>query len=221
MRDIVFYLADESMEKGLRAFFRRANWHHAMGCGRFGIDPENQRDIFRVAGYTDGGVWRHAHTHLATHRPDYARAVVILDEFFEGSPGAQALQREIAANLILSGWSKDSIEVIAIQPMLEAWLWADNINVARAFGFSDFDSLQKPLIERGYWEPGQPKPREEHLKDAKNVALHMGGKKRLKSSPFAKLFEQISQKALGACHEPGFQRMRTRLRKWFPPEGVA
>ncbi len=229
MRPIVFHLADESMEKGFRAFFRRSNWHHAMGCARFEIDPENSRDIYRISGHNsalnpfrnDPGIHQHAHENLATHLKTHEHAVIILDESFGGSPGAAALRDEIACNMMSSGWKEERFEVVVIQPMLEAWLFADNLNVARAFGFPDFQSLQQPLIERGLWKPGQHKPEAANLKEAKKVALKTGGKSRLGSSPFPKLFEQISSRAFNACHEPGFQQMRSRLQSWFPVEGGA
>jgi len=227
MRPIVFHLADESMERGLKAFFRRSNWHHAMGCARFEIDPESSRDIYRISGHNpalnpfrnDPGIHQHAHENLATHLNTHQRAVIILDESFGGSPGAAGLRDEIAHNMRNSGWSDERFEIVVIQPMLEAWLFADNVNVAHAFGFSDFASLQQPLIERGLWKPGQPKPEPTKLKEAKIVALKSGGKSRLGTSPFPKLFELISSRACNACLEPGFRQMRSRLQQWFPAEG--
>lgn len=227
MRDIVFHLADESMEKGFKAFFRRTDWHYVLGCARFSIDPENSRDIFRISGHNqdlnpqrnDPGIHHHAHENLATHLHTHQRAVIILDEYYGGTPGAEALREEIAANMRRSGWTDDRFEVVVIQPMLEAWLWAENLNVAKAFGFPDFQSLQKLWIERGLWQAGQPKPLENKLKEAKSVALKLGGRKLLGNSPFGKLFAQISSRAFEACQESGFQRMRTRLQAWFPMDG--
>lgn len=227
MRDIVFHLADESMEKGFKAFFRRSDWHFAMGCARFDIDPDDGRDIYCISGENqelnplryDPGMHHHAHENLATHLYTHKRAVIILDEHFGGSPGAEALRAEIACNMQQSGWNNERFEVIVIQPMLEAWLWANNLNVAKAFGFPDFRSLQEPLIERGLWQDGQPKPEGSKLKEAKVVALKLGSKKLLGNSPFDKLFEQISSRAFDACQETGFQRMRARLQAWFPMNG--
>ncbi len=227
MRDIVFHLADESMEKGFKAFFRRTDWHFAMECARFDIDPDNGSDIYRISGHNqdlnplrnDPGIQHHAHENLATHLYTHKRAVIILDEYFGGTPGAEVLREEISANMRHSGWDDDRFEVVVIQPMLEAWLWANNLNVAKAFGFSDFRSLQEPLIERGLWQAGQPKPEEGKYKEAKVVALKLGGKKLLGNSPFGKLFEQISSRAFDACQESGFQRMRARLQDWFPMNG--
>lgn len=54
MRDLVFHLADATMEEAFRAFFRHNNWHFAPGCGRFNMDAESQRDIFRIAGTNSG-----------------------------------------------------------------------------------------------------------------------------------------------------------------------
>lgn len=219
MRDIVFHLADSSMEGGLRSFFRREKWNLVLGCCHFNIDPDSQQDIFRVGGSTDGGLWKHAHEHLATHFYSHERAVIILDEDFSGSPGANVLREEIAANMKKRGWDNDRFEVVVIQPMLEAWLWANNVNVAKAFGFDDFPSLQELLVERGVWQAGQPKPCASKLKDAKKIALQFGGKNRLGHSPFGKLFGQISSRACNTCQEPSFKQMHARLQSWFPLEG--
>lgn len=234
-RDIVFHIADESMEKGFKAFFRRVDWNYALKCNRFDIDPDSDRDIFRISGHdsdlnprrNDPGMHHHAHDNLRTHLDTHEKAIIILDEFYGGSPGADALREEITVNMMEAGWDKDRFEVVVIQPMLEAWIWANNLNVAKAFGFESFEELQQPLVEKGLWVKGQPKPIDDKMKDAKNVAIQIGkhsrqkGHKKLPSSPFSSLFKQISSKACDACKEPGFQQMRTRLQEWFPADGGA
>ncbi|MCC5841437.1 MAG: hypothetical protein JJT96_15080 [Opitutales bacterium] len=167
----------------------------------------------------DPGIWHHAHDNLKSHLHTHERAIILLDEYFGGSNGAESLTAEISKNLRESGWDDERFAVIVIQPMFEAWLWADNQNVAQAFGFADFRSLQEALAAQQFWAAGEPKPLPEKMKEAKAAAIKLGGKKRFASRPFVKVFQGISSRALDACAEPGFQKLRRTLQTWFPAEG--
>jgi hypothetical protein len=218
MRDVIFHLADEHMEKGLKAFFARDDWHHALGCRQFEIDPENENDFFRVAGHTDGGIWRHAGNNLRLFHDKYRYAVIILDADFEPRPGADILRREISETMIRAGWVAERFAVIVIEPELEAWLWSPNQNVALAFGHADFDLLRGVLEREQLWNPGDAKPND--LKRARDRAARLGGKKT--GGPIFKgVFSNISRRACDLCVEPGFMAMRTALQTWFPANGGA
>ena len=119
-----------------------------------------------------------------------------------------------------AGWSSDRFEVIVIQPMLEAWLWADNENIAKLYGFKDYPELVSTMTEQGHWDAALGKPVKEHLKQARNLAAKKGGLK-TGGRLFSKVFESLSGRAMTACSEPGFQQMRTRLKEWFPMDGGA
>ena len=218
MKDVIFHLADQHMEVGFRAFFRRDDWHYALGCGNFQIDPEEgSTDIYRVSGHTDGGIWKHAHANLAPFRKQYKRAVIVLDADFEPHPGAQTLQKDISDGMIESGWEADRFCVVVIQPELEAWLWAPNVNVAKAFGHPNFEDLQAALSGEGLWSAGSTKPHD--LKRARDRATKLGGKKT--GGPIFKgVFGGISRRACDLCEEPGFIAMRSALKTWFPVEGA-
>jgi len=217
-RDVVFHLADGNMEAGFRAFFARDDWHHALGCRRFTIDPDSERDIFRKGGQTDGGLWKHAHTNLTPFRALYDHAVIILDADFDPHPGAKVLCKDIAKGMTSAGWAPDSFCVVVIDPELEAWLWAPNQNVALAFGFDSIEELRTPLEQENLWEAGKPKPGD--LKAARDRAAKLGGKKT--GGPLFKgVFGGISSRALGKCVEPGFKTMRKALQTWFPKEATA
>ena len=125
MRDLIIHVADQHMEKGLRAFFGRDDWHHAIGCARFDIDSESENEIYRVPGRTDGSVWKQAHENLEPFRAKYRRAVIVLDADFDPHPGAETLQQDISEAMIGFGWEPDRFAVIVIQPELEAWLWPE------------------------------------------------------------------------------------------------
>src|ERR1039457_1628531 len=106
MRPIIFHLADHQMEQGIRAFFRRDDWHYAMRCARFEIDSESDEDIYRVPACTDPCVWKNAHNNLAVFKGLYERAVVVLDVSFGGSPGAARIRADVIGNLVRSGWKE-------------------------------------------------------------------------------------------------------------------
>jgi len=215
MRDVIFHLADQHMEAGFRAFFSRDDWHFAMGCQKFDIDPDSERDIYRRGGYTDGGLWKHAHTNLVPFKDQYRHAVIVLDADFEPHPGADILHQEISENMLDAGWAEDSFCVVVIDPELEAWLWAPNVNVARAFGHDDFGKMKAALSAEHLWDEGAPKPND--LKRARDRAARLGGKKT--GGPiFRGVFAGISKRACDLCEETGFKRMRAALNTWFPYE---
>ncbi len=215
MRDIVFHLADRHMEEGLRAFFSRQDWHHVLKCRRFEVDPMSNSDFYRVAGETDGGLWKHAHKNLHIFKEQYRHAVIMLDAEFDPQPGPNVLRADIGKAMLASGWDEDRFGVVVIEPELEAWLWAPNHNVARAFGHANFEELRTFLESEGLWDPGAPKPHS--LKAARDRAARRGGK-RTGGPIFRSVFEHISRRALDACVEHGLKTLRMMLGTWFPPE---
>lgn len=218
MKDVIFHIADAHMESGFRAFFSRDDWHFTLGCHRFDIDPDSNEDIYRRGGYTDGGLWKHAHNNLAPFRERYRYAVIVLDADFEPHPGAEVLHADISANMQSAGWHMDSFQVVVIQPELEAWLWAPNLNVAQAFGHADFDQMKAVLAAEDWWNEGEPKPSD--LKAARDRAARLGGK-RTGGPIFKGVFNGLSKRACDRCVEPGFIAMRTALQTWFPQQGGA
>jgi hypothetical protein len=215
MRDVIFHLADPNMEAGFRAFFARDDWHYVLGCSRFKIDPESEQDIYRLGGETDGGLRKRAHTNLTLFQHLYRHAVIVLDADFKPSPGAEALQKEISANMLAAGWSQDAFCVVVIDKELEAWLWAPNINVAKAFGHEDFEAMRRALADKKLWDAGSPKPND--LKAARDLAARLGGRKT--GGPlFRGVFSGMSKRACDLCQESGFVTLRSALQRWFPPD---
>jgi hypothetical protein len=217
MRPIVFHLADNAMVVGLKGFFGRDNWHHALRCARFDIEPTSEQDFFKVPGRNDQSLWKSAHEYLRPFQRVYERAVVIIDESFDPSPGAQRIRADVKANMLSVGWEEDRFAVVVIEPMLESWLWMENDNVAKAFGVDDYTALRDTLIAEGLWDPGQPKPKATELKRALIRATKMGGKKSGRIA-FSNVFEKVSSRALDNCTEPGFRLLRTKLQEWFPQQ---
>jgi hypothetical protein len=217
MGDVVFYVADKHMKEGLQAFFRRNNWHHALRCARFAIDPESPRDIFQAAGQNDPGVWKMAGPRLQQHAATHGKAILVIDADFDPYPDPVEIRADVSASMRAHGWTPDRFETIVIEPMVEAWLWADGPSTAQGLGVRDFNALKTRLTADGLWHAGEAKPH--RLKEARNAAARMGGRKT--GAPiFRAVFTALSSRALDNCVEPGFVLLRQTLQRWFPPQAV-
>lgn len=223
MRPLLILVADKQMEEGLRAFFasrgadgRPRLWHFKLGCSPFAFDPE--QDIVRDPSSHDCEVYQDCAELLRTHRGVYQRALVILDQQFPGSPGAAAIRVDMLALLHASGWPAGSVEIVVIQPCLEAWLWSDDVHVEAAFGHARPPSLRAVMEAEGRWPAGASKPMPgaagADLKEATIFALRRGGQPTLQSLTFRKVFG--STRNLACCTEPGFVHLCATTRAWFP-----
>jgi hypothetical protein len=177
------------------------------------VDPLSPSDIFRVPRHTDGGVWKHAGANLRPFRDKYRFAVIVIDADFDPHPGPAVLLSDISTDMMTEGWERERFAVIVIQPELEAWLWAPNLNVARAFGHEDFGALRRQLEQEQLWDSGDPKPK--NLKHATARAAKLG-KKQTGGPIFMSVFGAISMRACQSCVEPGFVALRAALQNWFP-----
>ncbi len=223
MRPLIILVADKQMEEGLRAFFapfgadgKPRLWHLKLGCAALPLDPA--QDILRDPESHDCEVYRDCAELLRIHRTSYERALVILDQQFPGSPGPEAIRTDMLAKLHAAGWPVGSVEMVVIQPCLEAWLWSDDVHVETAFGHERPPSLREVMEEKGLWPAGAAKPMPngsgDDLKAATNFALRRGEQATLQSLTFRKVFG--SPRSLARCTEPGFVHFCTTLRTWFP-----
>ncbi|MBX6387507.1 MAG: hypothetical protein IRZ08_00665 [Frankia sp.] len=206
LRDVVFLVADGSMEQLLRGFFGRAGYHRTLGCGRFDVDPA--QDVI-VAARRDPEVYGLAHELLRPYLSSHARAVVMLDNDWKGSPGTEKIRADVGRRLA-GLW--DEYAVIVIDPELEAWIWQENPHVATALGCPpEF----RGLLERaGHWPAGRakpPNPKEalEYLRDR-----HQADRSK---AVFRRLAARISVKG---CIDPAFLQLRDTLRDWFPEDSL-
>lgn len=204
MRDVIFLVADGSMEQLLRGFLGRPEFHRSLGCGRFGFDPD--RDLI-VATRRDPEVYGLAHELLRPYQATHVRAVVLLDNAWEGSPGAAAIHDRLSRRLDDS-W--EAYAVIVLDPELEAWFWQDNPQVAAALGCPA--EFRRILADSGHWPTGRAKPT-----DPKAALDHLRSRHRADRSKavFNRLAGRISVKG---CGDPAFLRLRDTLRDWFPEE---
>jgi len=134
--------------------------------------------------------------------------------------GAEALEKTILAELRANGWTRDKVEVIVVDPEIEAWLRFDSTRLAdlvqkRARRNREQAELLFPtvrnraIVETGGMAPtGKPK----NPKEAFEAILREFGIQRSNS-----LYGGLTEKeSLQDCASPSFQRLVTILRRWFP-----
>lgn len=204
IRDIIFLVADGSMEQMLSGFLCRPSFHRSLKCGPFIFDPA--RDLI-VATRRDPEVYGLADELLRPFQATHTRAVVLLDNAWEGSPGATQIHDRLCRRL-RGSW--DQFAVIVLEPELGAWIWQDSNHIATALGCPiDFRQI---LAESGHWPFDQTKPT-----DPKKALDHLRDRYRADRSKavFRRLASRISVKG---CTDPVFQQLRDTLREWFPEE---
>lgn len=211
MRDCVFLVADKNMEAAFMGFLGRSQFHQSLGCGVFEFDAK--QDLFPAVGNNDPGLYSRAHELLGSYRQTHRHAVVVLDEEWNGSPGARKIETKIRQDLEQSGWDKEKIEVIVICPELEAWVCLDSPIVEEVFGCKKLEiGLRNYLEGENLWQAGQPKP-----SDPKQGIDKITKLARLprSSSHYKQITGKISVKK---CIDPAFKRLQGALQRWFPRE---
>jgi hypothetical protein len=197
------------MRAVLQAFFKRAYFHHTLGCQKFAFDPGNE--IINDPLNTDGGVHRRCHQILRPYLNTHCRALVVLDKNFGGQLPAAKVSADIEKDLGKSGWS--DFAAIVIDPELEVLLWQDNHNVDQALRHSG-DPLRLLLAKDGRWPTGMAKPPQpKTLIQAIIRANHAG-------APIAVYSRIAKTVAANGCVDPAFHRVRDTLRAWFPMEAA-
>ena len=169
-------------------------------------------DIFPHSGH-DPGVYREAGAFLATFTDQYRYALVLLDVAWEGSPGNVAtIEQTIQADLDRHGWQGRSA-VIAIDPELEVWVWANSPHVPTELGMT-WQQIRELAEQKGYWPPDAAKPA--HPKELLEDVLYRARKRR-SSALFMRLARCVG---LAVCQDAAFMRLRQTLQAWFPAEGT-
>lgn len=206
MRDCIFLLADEQMAGAFEGFLTRDEFHRSLRITPFDFDPE--QDIIVAGGNHDPGVWTRAHELLRQYLTLARRAVIVLDEAWEGSPGADQIVADISENLRRHGWADDRFCVIVIQPELENWVWQHNDHVATTFGFASMPAMRAWLGDM--WLPEHPKP------DQPKEALEAVGR-HTRLLPNRRRFVSLTSRiSVRHCTDLAFHRLCDKLREWFP-----
>jgi len=159
-------------------------------------------------------------TLLRKFQKTHHRAFVIRD--LEGSgcetDGAASLEETISQALVRSGWERERICVIVIEPELEIWLRFESQHLERMLQTKSKDqkscsqiNFAKRLAEivgrNGGMVEGKPSRPKEVLE----------GLLRTYRVPWSSsLFEHLAQKeSLKTCVTPSFNRLLSVLRDWF------
>ncbi len=212
-RPCVILVADSNMAAAFKGYFSRAKWHCSLGCAPFDFNADIGGDLIVDEGGNDPGVYTKGHELLRPFQRSHARALVVLDCEWNGSPGKATIEQRITGNLITSGWNEDAVKVIAINPELENWLWQDKPQIAEALKYRSQPNLRQWLEQHGWWPQDAPKP--PRPKEAVEWVLKQTRQPR-SSSIYQKLAEHISIKG---CTDAAFIDMQAQLLAWFPAGG--
>jgi len=217
MRDLLFLVADSNMEFAIRGFFEREHWNRSIGCATFDFDPGKDKDIRVATGANDPGLYSRAVELLRPFSSTYRRVVVMVDEEWEGSPGAEDIQDRIKRQIHAAGWNEKDGLALVLVPEVDIWLWSPSPHVAVAMGWKSWaelrEAIQKqPPQERPWFPNDQPKP--QRPKEAAEWALRQKGKAR-SSSVYREITSKIS---IGRCKDPALRTLVERLRTWFPAD---
>ncbi len=214
MNDLLFLVADKDMAEAVAGLLERDQVHRLIGCRPFGFD--SRRDIKVAAGQNDPGLYMRANELLRPLVADYRRAVVIVDEEWEGSPGAEVIEQRLQAHLADAGWSADAALALVVRPEADVWLWSDSPHSATAFGWPSWTELRPALEGAGWIAPGQTKP--ERPKEAAEWALRHCGRRAPRS---AALYRQVASKvSVKRCQDGALERLLSSLRAWFPEDAT-
>jgi hypothetical protein len=214
VNDLLFLVADKNMAEAVAGFLERDQVHRIIGCRRFEFD--SRRDIKVAAGNNDPGLYVRGNELLRPLATEYRRAVVIVDEEWNGSPGAEAIERQLWDHLGDAGWPAEMGLALVVCPEADVWLWSDSPHSAAALGWASWAKLRPALEGEGWLEPGQIKPKQP--KEAAEWALR-NGERRLPRS--AALYRQVTSSAsVRRCEDKVLHRLLDALRTWFPVEAV-
>lgn len=200
------------MAEAVAGLLERDRVHRIIGCRRFAFD--SRRDIKVAAGQNDAGLYVRANGLLRPLVAEYRHAVVIVDEEWDGSPGAGAIEEQLWAHLADAGWPADAALALVVCPEADVWLWSDSPYSATALGWSSWTVLRPALERQGWLAPGQTKP--ERPKEAAEWALRHCGRKAPRS---AALYRQVASNAsVRRCEDAALERLLNAIRAWFPAE---
>lgn len=134
--------------------------------------------------------------------------LIIFDRHGCGQEALSAEDLEADVETRLDSWRGRAV-AIAIDPELEAWVWADSPHVAAELGLARSD-LNAILSEHGGGPALKPCRPKEALEDAL---------RRVRRPRSASLLAALAVKiGLDRCQDRAFAKLRRSLGEWFPPE---
>ena len=214
MRELLFRVADGCMAEAIAGVFDRTAWERVIRCRRFDFD--SRRDVKVAAGRNDCGLFSEGCELVRPFFGEYRRVVMIVDEAWDGSPGAVAIEAKLREHLSRAGWSEDDALPLVVCPEVDNWLWSDSPHSANALGWQSWNDLRLALVEEGWLTDDQTKPVQP--KEAAEWAVR---KAKLKGGRSATLYRKVSsQVSLSRCTDAALSRLLGQLRTWFPMEGA-
>jgi len=212
MRELLVYVADKSMGEAVGGFLDRDQIHRIIGCGSFEFD--SRQDVKVASGQFDPGVYKRGNELIRPYFNEYKHAVLIADEEWKGSPGADKMRVRLGEHLLDAGWSAEYCLPLVVCPEADVWLWSSSPHTATTLGWPSWDALRPALLAEGLLLEDQAKP--SRPKETAAWALKHSGKRIPWSSA---LFRKISSKAsVKRCEDPALLSLLEQLRLWFPLE---
>ena len=212
MNELLFLVADKNMAEAVAGLLEREQVHRILGCRPFDFD--SRRDIKIAVGQHDPGLYARANELLRPLASEYRRAVVIVDEEWEGSPGAETIERRLMAHLLDAGWQADMVLALVVSPEADVWLWSDSPHSAKALGWPSWPALRQELEARSWLSEGRNKP--QRPKEAAEWALRHGARRSPRS---AALYREVAANvSIKRCEDTALEKLLSRLRAWFPAD---
>ncbi len=214
MNDLLFWVADTNMREALGGFLERKAVDRIIGCRV--IDFDSRRDIKVAKGKNDPGLLKCANELLQPFAGVYRHSVVVIDEEWDGTPGAEAIQKRLDGQLASAGWPPPEGLSLVVRPEVDNWLWSDSPHSATALGWASWDVLRPALQRNGWLSEGASKPT--RPKEAAEWALRNGaGKAKRSAALYRKVAGSVS---VGRCADPAVETLLGAFRTWFPQEAV-
>ena len=208
----MFLVADKNMEAAFQGFLERGQFDKRLGCGAFEFDA--RQDLIVGAGQNDPGLYTRGHELLRSYQRTHQFAVMVLDEAWDGSPGAKKIEEKVLRNLEESGWERAQVEVIVICPELEIWVCHDSRQVEQVLGCTKVGiGLKESWVGAGLWQQDKPKPDDPKA----GIERVLRQTKMPRSSA---LYKSITREiSVRTCVDPAFGKLQSTLQRWFPIEG--
>lgn len=201
-RDLIVLAADKDAEMTLRGLFSRPP---ALGIRPLGVD-------YLVHPNHDPGCYCTAIDFIRQCLKTHAYALVVFDRHGCGADqlSREEIERRVEESLFENGWSERAA-ALALDPELEVWLWSDSPHVDAVLGWAGHKpSLRDWLRQTDLWPEGRQKPPDP--KEALERSLRHVDRPRS-----AAVFQQIAKRvSLQRCTDAAFDKLRRRLRQWFP-----
>lgn len=208
MRDCLFFVADSNIEFAIRGLFEREGIFHAIGCLPFSFD--HKQDLAVARGQNDPGLYARAKDLIQPFHGTHRRIIIIMDEAWDGTPGAVKIEEQLNAHINAAGWAAKDGRAVVVSPEADNWIWADSPHTAIALGWETFEQVRSWLNSQGMWPDNVPKP--PMPKEALEKVLRLKCKPRSSS-----IYRIISGKSsLKRCVDPSVQKIFSILREWFP-----